>query len=325
MLYPLRFTPIFVERVWGGQKLARYSKNLPADKRIGESWEISDRDETQSVVSNGPQKGKSLRQIIEENGVDTVIGSARPPGAPHRFPLLVKLLDARERLSLQVHPPSEIAAQLGGETKTEMWHVLEADPGAQILAGFCRGVTRDQFENALRSDASTLPKLIHTIPVNAGDSFFIPAGRIHAIDGGITLLEVQQNSDTTYRVYDWGRAREVHLNESLASINFDDVEPKKIAPQVEDRTGNALWRLVECEYFHVHKLDLRNALLDRCDGSSFQVIACLRGGVGILTPDGKEELLTPGEFALLPAALGIYTLAPQAELSSALKILLAAR
>jgi mannose-6-phosphate isomerase len=322
MLYPLRFTRILVERVWGGQTLARYGKNLPANKRIGESWEISDRDEAQSVVANGPDKGKTLRRLIEASGHEQVVGTAGRFKKGDRFPLLIKLLDARERLSLQVHPPPEIATQLGGQPKTEMWHVLETDPGARLFAGFRRGITREQFEDALRSDVSTLPEIIHQLPVNAGDSFFIPAGRIHAIDAGVTLLEVQQNSDTTYRVYDWGRPREVHIVESLASINFEDFEPKKIAAPVEDHMGNALWRLVECEYFCVQKFDFRNAWLDRCDGSSFHIIGCVRGGVGILTMDGKEELLNPGEFALLPAALGIYTLAPQAELSSALKIFL---
>jgi mannose-6-phosphate isomerase len=154
----------------------------------------------------------------------------------------------------------------------------------------------------------------------------VPSGRLHAIDAGVVLVEIQQNSDTTYRVYDWGRVgldgkpRQLHVQESLACIDFQDFEPRKVKPKVENHGVNGLWRLVECDYFHVHKLDLRNAWPDRCDGSSFHILACVEGAVGILTPDNKEERLDIGQVALLPAALGHYTVVPQAEVSQALKV-----
>jgi mannose-6-phosphate isomerase len=331
MLYPYRFTPLLVERVWGGHNLARYGKPVHPVIPIGESWEISDRDGARTLVANGPLKNKTIRQLIEILGPQLVGANA---GNPRYFPLLVKLLDCRERLSLQVHPPSAIAASLGGEPKTEMWYTLEADPGAHLIAGLRRGVTREDFIHALEwlrgprtaPQPKSIEDCVYRFPVAAGDAFFVPSGRLHAIDAGVVLVEIQQNSDTTFRVYDWdrlgldGKPRQLHVLESLACIDFQDFEPKKVVPQVEDVAGNTLSRLVECDKFHVHKIELRNAWLDRCDGASFHIIACLKGALGILTPDGKTERLAVGEFALLPAALGPYSLAPQAEVTHAMKV-----
>ncbi len=298
MLYPLKFEPILVERIWGGNALARYGKIIPPGQRIGETWEISDRDDVQSRVANGPHKGKTLRQLIDSFGPETVIGRARPPGAP-RFPLLVKLLDARETLSVQVHPPPAAAGQLGGEPKTEMWYILEAAPQAKLFAGLRRGVTRAQFEQAPADS-------VHRIPVRPGDAIFIPSGRVHAVGAGLVLVEIQQNSDTTYRVYDWGRTgRQLHLQESLACINFDDFEP---APTPLPIT---------CEHFTVEKLVLNGEHHDRCDGSTFHVLGCIAGEIAV-----GDEVLRVGEFALLPAGLGPYTLMPLAKNTAALKTFL---
>jgi len=333
MLYPYRFTPLLVERVWGGNALARYGKTLPPGKRIGESWEISDRDGARTQVANGPLKYKTIRQLIELLGPQ-FLGTNAPD--PRYFPLLIKLLDCRERLSLQVHPPAAIAPSLGGEPKTEMWYTLEADPDAHLIAGLHRGVTREDFLRALEwlQGPRTVPKpksieeCVYRFPVSKGDTFFVPSGRLHAIDAGVVLVEIQQNSDTTYRVYDWdrvgldGKPRQLHVRESLACIDFQDFEPKKAVPRVEDVTGNTLVRLVECDKFHVHKIELANAWPDRCDGTTFHILTCLKGALGILTPDGRTERLTTGEFALLPAGLGHYTLAPQAEITHALKTFL---
>ena len=333
MLYPLRFNPILVERVWGGQTLTRFGKVLPPGKQIGESWEISDRDEAQSVVANGPDKGKTLRQLIEANGHEAIVGR-RPSGrgsatseatSRARFPLLVKLLDARERLSLQVHPPAHIATKLKGEPKTEMWYILDADRDAHLIAGMRRGVPAPEFMRALEQSPQAVETCVHQIRVRPGDSFFVPSGRIHSIDAGITLVEIQQNSDTTYRIHDWGRVgmdgrpRRLHVSESLACIDFQDFEPKKIVARVESKAAGGLWHLVECEHFHVNKIVPQNAWPDRCDGLSFHVLACIEGTVGILTASGFEERLTIGQFVLLPAALGPYTLTPLAENTQVLK------
>jgi mannose-6-phosphate isomerase len=340
MLYPYKFTPTLVERVWGGNALEHYGKSVLPGKRIGESWEISDRDDVQSVISNGPDKGKTLRQQIEAHGTQLLGtrctgvspvaasgGAGVSPASSPRFPLLIKLLDARERLSLQVHPPAALAAKFKGEAKTEMWYVLETDPDAHLIAGFRRGVNAADFMRSLEGakDSKSIADYVYRFQVLAGDTFFVPSGRIHAIDAGVVLVEIQQNSDTTYRVYDWGRVgldgkpRQLHIKESLVCIDFKDYEPKKQRPIVERKGVNGLWRLVECEYFHVHRLDLTNAWPDRCDGSTFHILTCISGALGIVTPDGKEDRINVGEFILLPAALGFYTLTPLAENTRALK------
>jgi mannose-6-phosphate isomerase len=324
MLYPYKFTPVLQERVWGGNALEHYGKSVPPGKRVGESWEISDRDEVQSVVSNGPDKGKTLRQQIEAHGPQ-LLGTNSVKGT--RFPLLVKLLDARERLSLQVHPPAALAAKFKGEPKTEMWYVLEADQDAHLIAGLRRGVSAADFMRSLEGQKDSKPIIdyVHRFQVLPGDVFFVPAGRLHAIDAGVVLIEIQQNSDTTYRIYDWGRVgldgkpRQLHVKESLVCIDFKDYEPKKQRPTVERRGVNGLWRLIECEYFHVHRLDLANAWPDRTDGSTFHILTCVSGALGLVTPDGKEDRINVGEFLLLPAALGFYTLTPLAENTRALK------
>jgi mannose-6-phosphate isomerase len=288
MLYPLKFQPWPVERIWGGDRLARYGKPLPPDKPIGETWEISDRDREQSVVVNGPHAGQTLRQLLSEWGRQILGRRVTGP----RFPLLIKMLDARERLSLQVHPPARIATRLGGEPKTEMWYVLEADPGAALMAGLKRGVTRPQFEEAIARGGAAFHACFHQFPVQAGDSLFVPSGRLHAIGAGLVIIEIQQSSDTTYRVYDWDRGRPLQVTESLASIDFNDFEPSPTPLPIE------------CEHFRVEKQVVAGKLAGHCGGDTFEILA---GIAGALTVQG--ERLQAGEFLLLPAALGSYEIA----------------
>jgi mannose-6-phosphate isomerase len=236
----LRFQPLYQERVWGGRALetalGRALPPLPplppsaapgqAPAPIGESWEIVDRPEAQSVVRGGALDGLTLRQAIERHGAD-IMGPAWPK--ERAFPILVKWLDCRERLSLQVHPPAAVAPALGGEPKTENWYIADCAPGAHLIVGLKRGVTRGQFERALAD--LTLENCVHRFPVSRGDSILVRSGQLHAIDGGNLILEIQQNSDTTYRVYDWGRVgldgkpRAMHIGQSLRSIKWDDFEP----------------------------------------------------------------------------------------------------
>ncbi|MCD8481234.1 MAG: class I mannose-6-phosphate isomerase [Verrucomicrobia bacterium] len=227
---PIFFTPIYQERVWGGRRLqSSLGRSLPSSKPIGESWEIVDRPEANSIVSSGEFAGLSLRQILGAHS-DQVMGPNYPANKP--FPILVKWLDCQERLSLQVHPPASIAPSLGGEPKTENWFVVETWGDSAVLAGIQSGVSRQSFEAALRQQA--LEPLVPRLPTQPGDSLFVPSGRLHAIDGGNLILEIQQNSDTTYRVYDWGRVgldgqpRQLHIEESLASIDFADEAPHLI-------------------------------------------------------------------------------------------------
>lgn len=233
----LKFKPLYQERVWGGDGLARkLGRELPSGGPVGESWEIVDRPEACSVVVGGELDGWTLRDALARRTAD-IMGPGWSPERP--FPILVKWLDCQERLSLQVHPPAAIAPELGGEPKTENWYVADCDDTGGLLAGLKAGVTREQFESTLR--AGDLEPLIQRLPVEVGTSVFIPSGRIHAIDAGNLILEIQQNSDTTYRVYDWGRVgldgkpRTLHIEQSLRSIDFDDFEPTAITPQPGDQ------------------------------------------------------------------------------------------
>jgi len=201
MLYPLTFRPIFKERIWGGRALEQlYGKSLPPKVPIGESWEISDRPGDASVIANGPLAGKDLRWLME-NHERELLGDAK--SANGRFPLLIKILDAQEKLSLQVHPPARKAAELKGEPKTEAWYIADAAPGAELYVGLKRGVTREEFERKIQS--GEVAECFHRVPVRAGDTMFLPSGRVHAIGAGLVIFEIQQNSDTTYRVFDWNR------------------------------------------------------------------------------------------------------------------------
>ena len=304
MWYPLTFTPSFKERIWGGRTLeALYRKPLPPDVSIGESWEISDRPDDESVVANGPLAGTSLHALMQRHPAD-LLGGTRP--ANGRFPVLCKILDARDRLSLQVHPPASRAAALGGEPKTEMWYIADATPGAELYVGLKPGVTRAEFE--ARITARTVADCFHRVPVRPGDAMFLPSGRVHAIGAGLVIFEIQQNSDTTYRVFDWdrigldGRPRDLHVPQSLASIDFDDVAPALVTPR-RSREGDVVRdRLVTDDLFDI---DLLRAGPNRSQvalAPGLQIAAAVTGTAELLGNDVHLPLAA-GQFGLIPAAL----------------------
>ncbi|PYI82927.1 MAG: mannose-6-phosphate isomerase [Verrucomicrobia bacterium] len=303
---PLVFEPIFQERIWGGRRLeTAFGKKLPAEKRIGESWEIVDRPEAQSIVARGPLKGKTLHHLWTQHRDEIFEGLSDAP----RFPLLLKLIDAQEKLSQQVHPPEKIAAKLGSEPKTEFWYVAAAEPGAELFLGFGESTTRDQFEKVLREGSAA--EHIHKIRVKAGDAVFLPAGRFHGIGAGNLLVEIQQNSDTTYRVFDWnrvdpatGKPRQLHIEQALQSIDFNDVKPKLIVPKGE--------LLVRHELFEIRKWNLDRPRAVAPLGQ-FAIICCLTGKLTCANVD-----LAPGEFFLLPAQLQDRQLKPLAAKTSLL-------
>ena len=303
----LTFLPIFKERVWGGRSLSTlFGKDLPGNQPIGESWEITDRPEGVSVVAQGPFAGKSLRELLEGHP-DAVLGDLPSQGG--RFPWLVKILDAREDLSLQVHPPASKAEALRGEPKTEMWYVAGAQPGAKIHVGVRPGVTRELFEAKTRD--GSVAECFHRHEVRAGDVMFVPSGRVHALGGGNVVFEVQQNSDTTYRVFDWnrvgldGKPRELHLGPAFESIDFEDTLPS-LVPELWSRVapGVSVRPLVHHPLFDVDLLRLEA-------GRSHE--PALRGGpavVGGVSGSAQavagtgDAILGPGTFALAPAAAG---------------------
>jgi mannose-6-phosphate isomerase len=268
---PLVFEPLFMERVWGGRRLETLlGKKLPPSVRVGEAWEIVDREEAQSVVHDGPFRGWRLHELWVERRAQ-IFGIGLPE--TKRFPLLCKVLDAQERLSVQVHPPADVAPSLGGEPKTEMWYLLDATLDSDLYAGLKSGVDREDFEQALH-DGRVAEKL-HSFPIKAGDAMFIPSGRVHAIGAGNLIVEVQQNSDTTYRVFDWnrlgldGKPRELHIEESMASINFDDMEPEIVTPENDV--------LVECVEFCVERWDLPAPR--ESSGTNFAIFTVIDGRV----------------------------------------------
>src|SRR6266480_4445420 len=306
MKSPLTFAPIFMERIWGGRRLETdFGKKLPANKRIGESWEIVDRPEAQSVVRDGPLCGKTLHELWTQHRQE-IFGDV--PDAP-RFPLLLKLLDAHEKLSLQVHPTDKTAIELSGEPKTEFWYVAAADAGAELFVGLNKAMTREQFEEALR--AGTVAEHVHTIRVKEGDAMFLPAGRLHAIGGGNLLVEIQQNSDTTYRVFDWNRSdsakpRQLHVDQALQCIDFNDVRPQLLQTEVEV--------LLRHDLFEIQKWNL-NSPREIAPRGQFAIVCSLTGSLRCADVD-----FVPGEFLLVPAQLPDRRIEPVKEGTSLLRI-----
>jgi mannose-6-phosphate isomerase len=306
MEQPLIFEPLFMERVWGGRRLETlFGRRLPPSVRIGESWEIVDREEYQSVVHEGPLRGLTLHELWTERR-EEIFGQGLPD--TFRFPLLFKILDAQERLSVQVHPPAHVAANRGGEPKTEVWHLLDALLESDLYAGLKQGVTQEDFEQAIHE--GRVAEKIHSFRIKAGDTMFIPSGRIHAIGAGNLLVEVQQNSDTTYRVFDWnrlgldGKLRELHVRESLESIDFADAEPSVAEPRDDV--------LSECEFFRMEKWTLAEPR--RGTAGAFAVFTVSGGSVAC---GGRN--FHRGDFFLLPATLGDSPIEPLAQGSSVLR------
>ena len=287
---PIVFTPIYQERVWGGREFSsRLGRSLPGSQPIGEAWEMVDRPEAQSVVAEGPLRGKTLHELWTDHRAETF-------GAHHgqrgeRFPLLCKLLDARDRLSVQVHPPAAVAPQLRGEPKTEVWYFLACDPGSRIYAGLSSGTTQASFEEKL--GRGEIEECLHVLPTHEGDSIFIPSGRLHAIGEGNLIVEIQQNSDTTYRVFDWnrtgldGKPRELHIEESMLSTDFADFTPPL------DHAASGV--VAECEHFRVEKKILA-APEDLRPQGDFAIVTVVAGRAVC-----GERTFGAGDFFLLPA------------------------
>jgi len=310
---PLTFEPIFMERIWGGRRLeSEFGKKLPPNSPIGESWEIVDRPEAQSVVANGPLKGKTLHELWTQDRQAIFGEVAEGPSRTgvSRFPLLVKLLDAQEKLSLQVHPPEDVAKTLGSEPKTEFWYVVAADDGAELFVGLKESMTREEFKHAL--DHGTVADLVHTIRPKPGDAMFLPAGRFHAVGAGNLLVEIQQNSDTTYRVFDWnriaepGKTRRLHIDEALQSIDFTDAAPGLVEPKGEV--------LARHELFEIQKWNL-NGPREIVPAGEFAIVYCINGLLRCADVD-----LKPGEFFLAPASLQDRQVKPQREGTTLLRV-----
>jgi mannose-6-phosphate isomerase len=303
----LQFQPIYQERVWGGRRLETLlSRALPPGPPIGESWEIVDRPEAQSKVRGGRYGGATLRQMIERHGAD-VMGPDWERDSP--FPLLVKWLDCSDRLSLQVHPPATVAPSLGGEPKTENWYVAHSVPGASLFVGLKRGTKREEFAKALAAD--TAGALVNRISVTSGDSILVHSGQVHAIDAGNLILEIQQNSDTTYRLYDWGRVgldgkpRQLHVEESLRSILWDEAPPELVGAAPTSGT------IAACDEFEIRRMVLGKGESIRFEaGAQPRILSVAAGTVRLAGENVAETVLSMGANALLPWSAELEFVAP---------------
>ncbi len=292
--YPLKFRPIYKQRIWGGQKLREvFDKDLPSGEKIGESWELADLPEDKSVISNGELAGQTLNSAIKKYPKE-ITGNEN---FPETFPLLIKFLDAQDTLSVQVHPDPETCKRMGrGQPKTECWYIISTEPGSVIYKGLKEGVTREQFAEAI--EKGTVADTLVKIPVEAGDCHFLPSGTAHAIGPGLLIAEIQMPSDTTYRVFDWnrvddtGKSRELHIEEAMESIHFDS--------SGDNLSVTKIGRLVDCEYFKVDKghQGKNCELLMSAGLMKTLVIIC---GSGTITGAGIEVEFAPGDTLLIPA------------------------
>jgi mannose-6-phosphate isomerase len=305
-LTPLTFTPVFKDYPWGGRNLAQFGRTLP-EGIVAESWDVAAHPNGSSPVRSGPLAGKLLTEIMAMWG-ESLLGARNLEALESgRFPLLIKLLDAQRWLSVQVHPDDAYAYAHEGEPgKTEMWVVLKAAPGAELLYGFRQPMTADAYQRAVEEGRSDEP--IYRLPVRVGDVIFVQPGTIHALGEGIVVAEIQQNSDTTYRIYDWGRDRPVHIQKSLEVLNFDLVQPQAATPvTLLHDDGMRIELLASCPYFQTERLTLPDggAFFGLADGESFEIFGVLEGAARVEW-EGEPVQVHAVDWVLVPAELGEF-------------------
>ncbi|MHC4436238.1 MAG: type I phosphomannose isomerase catalytic subunit [Planctomycetota bacterium] len=295
-VYPIKFRSIYKQRIWGGQRLREvFGKELPADQKIGESWELADLPEDKSVIANGELAGLTLRSAIEQYSKE-ITGDEN---FPLPFPLLIKILDAEDVLSVQVHPDPETCRRMGkGEPKTECWYIIAAEPGAVIYKGLKKGVTKEQFAEAI--EKGTVAETLVKVPVNVGECHFLPAGTAHAIGAGLLIAEIQTPSDTTYRVFDFnrvddaGKARDLHVAEALESINFEQSSDELFV--------TTIGLLVDCEYFNINKGHQGKDCELLLAPGKMKTLIILSGGGTMIGTEGDTEEFSAGDCLLVPAS-----------------------
>lgn len=311
-LYPLKFVPILKERVWGGSRLSTdYGKIAPQGARIGESWELSGVQGDVSLVANGFLEGNTLEEIVEVYMGD-LVGEKIFEKFGREFPLLIKFIDANDDLSIQVHPPDDLARMRHhAYGKTEMWYILEAEHDAKIYTGFKEEMTRETFIRSL--EKGDIADKLNIEKAEPGDVFFLPAGRVHAIGKGIVLTEIQQTSDITYRIWDWnrkgldGKPRELHTELAIDAIDYNLYDSYKTHSQV---SRNITANLVDCKYFTSNIIDFdRDLVKDYSLTDSFVVYICIDGGARLEWTGGTLDLLR-GETVMIPAIMENLSLKP---------------
>ena len=310
--YPIKFKPILKEKIWGGRKLSKILHKKSDKNNIGESWEISDVDEDISVVSNGILKGKTLQELITIYK-DKLVGQKVYEQFGNQFPLLIKYIDAKEPLSIQLHPNDKLAKQRHDSFgKTEMWYVMQADEKANLIVGFKKEVSKKEYIKHLQN--KTLTDILNFELVDKGDVYFIPTGRVHAIGAGVLLAEIQQTSDITYRIYDWdrqdnkGNYRELHTENALDAIDFNTKNSYRTDYFKEK---NKILNIVDCQYFTTNILSVdKNIKIDNSNKDSFVIYMCVEGEGVRLKSNKFEENLNFGETILIPATLNHFEISP---------------
>lgn len=303
MIHPLKFKPILKERLWGGTKLKEvFGKPIESDI-TGESWELSTVPGDISVVANGSLEGKSLQELIDSNA-EELLGKSVVERFGKEFPILIKFIDAKQDLSIQLHPNDALAKERHNSFgKTEMWYIMDADPKAELIVGFNKDVTKEEYAESVAND--TLLDLLNYEQVKEGDTFFINTGKIHAIGAGVMLAEIQQTSDVTYRVFDFnrkdkeGNLRELHTDLALDAVDYEKKDDFIVS---YDKTKNEVNTMVDCPYFKTNFIELTENLdLDTAQRDSFTIYMCVGGEAKINTAEGEVSIKS-GETALLPAS-----------------------
>lgn len=298
-MYPLKFYNLYYEKIWGGRDLELFRDNLPKGN-IGESWDIACHPHGTSVISNGEFKGMRLDELIKKKESE-IVGTKI---SYNYFPILIKLINAKDKLSIQLHPDDGYAKKMEGEMgKTEAWYVVEASEGASLILGTNEGCTKEQFKNAIES--GKFDSCINKIEVKNGDVYFIKSGLIHAICEGCVIAEIQQNSDTTYRVYDYNRGRELHINKALDVVDLN-LHAKKSNGLTVKRDGYFKTYLCLSKYFSMELYDVEESFIESSDSERFYTFTCV-DGKGEIIYEGGSESIKKGDSLMIPAALGEYT------------------
>ncbi len=308
----LKFDPILKSTIWGGEKIIPYKGIESTQTNVGESWELSGVAGDESVVSDGEYKGMTIVELIDKFK-EQLIGDKNYKRFGNQFPLLIKFIDAREPLSIQVHPDDKLSMERHNKKgKTEMWYVIDADQDATLKVGFSEQITPEEYEQRIAED--TITDVLDTHAIAAGDLFFLPAGRIHSIGAGAFIAEIQQTSDVTYRIYDFNRTdsegnpRELHTELSKLAINYEVLPEYKT---IYDKAKNCETLLAECDYFTTKIYDLDAPFT--CDYSqldSFVVAICVEGGAELKSDDGAVSTIAKGQMVLMPATTGSLTIEP---------------
>lgn len=316
-MYPLKFNPILKTLIWGGEKIAPFKSIKTEQHNIGESWELSGVKGNESVVSNGEYAGRTITELVKEFK-GKLIGERNYERSGDEFPLLIKFIDAKQDLSIQVHPDDRLAAERhnGSKGKTEMWYVVEADKDAHLMSGLSTGITPEEY--VAKVEDQTITDVLHDYKVSEGDVFFLPAGRIHSIGAGCFIAEIQQTSDLTYRIYDFGRVgldgkpRELHTELSKAAIDYTVLPDYKTDYKA---MKNEECALVSCEYFTTSLLDLDKPYEKDLSGlDSFIILICTSGKGTLTDSEGHTENISQGETILVPASAAGIRIVPEGEI-----------